>query len=157
MDPKLVYWSAALLNLAAVVAFALVGWRRARGRELEAHRRSMLTASWLVAAFLVSYGLKVAFLGREQLELWDPAYLRALHVHEICVLLMLLCGGGALVQARRLGLPRGPASPPIEPRRLARGLRLHRALGRSGIAASALGLLTAAYVLWGMYERAGWV
>jgi uncharacterized membrane protein YozB (DUF420 family) len=155
MDPKLAYWTAALVNLGAVVAFALVGWRRARRRELHAHRRSMLAASWLVAAFLVSYLLKVELLGREQLGLWAPIYVRALHLHESLVLLMLVCGAGALLQARRLGLPRGPGSPPIEPGRLARGLRLHRALGRAGIVSSVFGFLTAAYVLWGMYERAG--
>src|SRR5262245_54268074 len=79
MDPKLLYWSAALIDLAAVVAFALVGWRRARRREFHAHRRSMLAASGLVAAFLVSYLAKVALLGREQLELWAPVYVRVLH------------------------------------------------------------------------------
>jgi uncharacterized membrane protein YozB (DUF420 family) len=155
MDPKLLYWTAALVNLGAVVACALVGWRRARRRELQAHRRSMLAGAWLVLGFLVSYVLKVLWLGREQLELWDPAYVRVLHVHELFVLLLLLCGSGALVQARRLGLPRGPDSRPIGARELARGLRAHRWLGRIGIASSIFGLLTAAYVLWGMYERAG--
>jgi uncharacterized protein DUF420 len=157
MDPKLLYWTAALVNLGAVVVCAGVGLRRVRRRELEAHRRSMLAAAWLVAAFLVSYGLKVALLGHEQLELWDARYVRGLHVHESFVLGMLACGGAALFQARRLGLPRGPSSPPFEARRLARELRLHRWLGRIGIASSACGFATAAYVLWGMYERAGWV
>jgi uncharacterized membrane protein YozB (DUF420 family) len=155
MDPKLVYWSAALVDLGAVVTCALVGWRRARRRDFQAHRRAMLSACWLVVAFLVSYVAKVALLGREQLELWEARYVRALHVHESFVLLMLLCGIGALVQARRLGLPRAPGSAPIEPARLARGVRLHRGLGRVGVVASALAFATAAYVLSGMYGRAG--
>jgi uncharacterized membrane protein YozB (DUF420 family) len=157
MDPKLVYWTAALVDLGAVVGFALRGWRLARRRDFQAHRRSMLIACGLVAAFLVSYLLKVALLGREQLALWDARHVRALHVHESFVMLMLVCGVGALIQARRLGLPRGPGSPALEPARLARGLRLHRGLGRAGIAAAAGAFLTASYVLWGMYERAGWL
>ena len=115
----------------------------------------MLSACGLVAAFLVSYLLKVALLGREQLDLWEPRYVRVLHVHESFVALMLLGGIAALVQVRRLGLPRGPQSPALEPRRLAGGLRLHRWSGRVAIVSALLGLLTAAYVLWGMYERAG--
>ena len=52
MDPKVIYWTAALANLTAVVACAGLGWRRARQRDFRAHRRLMLTASWLVLAFL---------------------------------------------------------------------------------------------------------
>ena len=154
MDPKVIYWSAALANLAAVVVCAALGWRRARQREFAAHRRLMLTASWLVLAFLGSYVIKVIALGREQLELWGERYVRTLYVHEVLVTLMLICGIMALVMARRLGLPRGPASPPIEASRLARGVRRHRGAGRIAIVASAAGLATAAYVLWGMYARA---
>jgi uncharacterized membrane protein YozB (DUF420 family) len=154
MDPKVAYWTAALVNLGAVVVCAAVGWRRARRREFAAHRRAMLTAAALVAAFLVSYVVKVMLLGREQLELWEPRYVHTLHVHEIFVALMLLGGGTALVQARRLGLPRGPHSRPLDSRRLARGLRLHRWCGRTALVSAVLGLATAAYVLWGMYERA---
>ena len=157
MDAKLVYWTAALVNLAAVVALALLGWRRARRGEFQAHRRAMLGACWLVVAFLVSYLLKVGVLGREVLGIWAPRYVNSLHVHESFVLLMLLCGLGALLQARRLGLPRGPDSPPIEAGRLSRGVRIHRWLGRIGVVASACAFGTAAYVLWGMYERAGWL
>jgi uncharacterized membrane protein YozB (DUF420 family) len=155
MDAKLIYWTAALANLAAVVVCAGLGWRRARRRDFQAHRRLMLAASWLVLAFLLSYALKVAFLGREQLELWAQPYVRMLHVHELFVSLMLVCGITALVQARRLGLPRGADSPPIDAAKLARGLRVHRGIGRVAILAGVGGLGTAAYVLWGMYERAG--
>lgn len=155
MDPKVAYWTAALVNLGAVVVCAALGWRRARRREFAAHRRAMLLACGLVVAFLVSYVLKVALLGREQLGTWDPRYVRMLHVHESFVMLMLIGGAAALVQARRLDLPRGPHSRPLEPRRLARGLGVHRWSGRVAIVSSLFGLLTAAYVLWGMYERAG--
>ncbi len=154
MDAKLVYWSAALANMALIVVIALVGVRRARARAFDAHRRSMLTVAWLVLAFLVSYVFKVAVLGREQLELWAPSYRNTLHFHETCVLIMVLGGFGAIVLARRLGLPRGPTSPQVEPERLARGLRWHRWLGRGAVIASVLGLLSATYVLQGMYARA---
>jgi uncharacterized membrane protein YozB (DUF420 family) len=155
LDAKVLYWTGALVNLGAIVILALAGWRFARRREFQTHRRLMLGAAWLVVAFLVSYVLKVTLLGREQLELWDERYVRTLHVHEVCVTLMMVCGAGAIAQARRLGLPRGPGSRAIEPGRLARGIRIHRWLGRVGILASALGFATAAYVLRGMYERAG--
>jgi uncharacterized membrane protein YozB (DUF420 family) len=155
MDAKLVYWSAALANMIAVVICALVGVRRARAGAYAAHRRSMLTAAWLVLAFVGSYVLKLVFLGREQLELWEASYRTVLQVHETCVLVMVAGGIGAIVQARRLGLPRTPESVELEPGRLQRGLRWHRGMGRSAVIASVLGLLTASYVLWGMYERAG--
>jgi len=155
MDPKLAYWSAALINLAAVVTCAVLGVIRARRRDFVAHRRLMLAGGWLVLAFLGSYVLKVVVLGREQLELWARHYVRFLHVHELFVTLMLLCGIAALVQARRLGLPRGPDSPRIEAPKLARGVRLHRRFGGAAVLAALAGLGTAAYVLWGMYERAG--
>lgn len=154
MDPKLIYWTAALVNLAAVVSCGLLGWRQARRRDFQAHRRWMLAASWLVLAFLGSYVLKVLVLGRENLAIWAERYVRTLHVHEAFVSLMLVCGIAALVQARRLGLPRGADSPAIDAVRLARGVQLHRRLGRIGILSAAAGLATAAYVLWGMYERA---
>jgi uncharacterized membrane protein YozB (DUF420 family) len=157
MDPKLVYWTGALVDLGVALGCAAQGWRLARRRQFASHRRWMLAACWLVAAFLASYVLKVFLLGREQLELWDARYVRALEIHETFVTAMLACGIGALVQARRLGLPRGPDSLPIEPRRLARGVRTHRWLGRTAAVASGGGFVTAGYVLWGMYERAGWL
>src|SRR5262249_14484601 len=132
-----------------------LGFLRVKRRDYLGHRRAMLAASWLVVAFLGSYVLKVLLLGHENLAVWDARYLRTLHVHETCVLVMLLCGAGALIHAHRLELPRGAGSAPIAPLKLARGLRLHRILGRIGIGASALGFATAAYVLWGMYERSG--
>jgi uncharacterized membrane protein YozB (DUF420 family) len=155
MDPKLVYWTAAQLNMGAVVLCALLGVRRARERAFEAHKRLMLVSAGLVLLFLVSYVFKVSFLGREQLERWEPLYRNVLHFHETCVLAMVVCGALALVQARRLGLPRGPESPEIGWEELVRGLRWHRGLGRAGVLASLLGFASAAIVLWGMYARAG--
>ena len=156
MDPKLAYWTAALLNMFVVVASAFAGVRLARRGEYAAHRRRMLLSAWLVAAFLASYLVKIATLGPEPLDAWEPLYRGVLWTHEACVAAMVLAGATALVQARRLDLPRGPDSRPLAPERLARGTRIHRAAGRTAVAASLAGLLTAAWVLLGMYRRAGW-
>ena len=82
-------------------------------------------------------------------------YRSVLHFHETCVLVMLVCATAALLQARRLGLPRGPDSPEIEITKLVSGLRWHRVLGRTGVIASLLGFASATVVLWGMFARAG--
>jgi uncharacterized membrane protein YozB (DUF420 family) len=154
VDARLLYWTAALLNMAVVVACALSGLRRVRRGDYLGHRRRMQLGAWLVAAFLGSYALKVALLGREPLELWEPFYVQVLRFHELCVAAMVAGGATALAQARRLGLPRGAGSPALEPRRLERGLRLHRGAGWTAVVASALGLASAVVVLWGMYARA---
>ena len=151
LDPKLVYWSAALVNMAVIVTCALTGVRRARRRNYLGHKRMVVTAAWLVLAFLVSYLVKLPTLGREQLELWQPFYVHTLRIHEVCVALMVIAGATALIQARRLGLP----VPPGEAQRLARGIRLHRRAGWTAVISSIAGFLTASVVLFGMYARAG--
>ena len=157
MDPKVVFWTAALLNMAVVVGSALAGVRRARLGQYAAHRRRMLLSIWLVVAFLVSFVLKSATLGPEDLDAWSALHRGILWTHELCVSAMLVAGLSALVLARRLDLPRGPSSRPIAPKRLARGMRLHRLAGRTAVISSLAGLVTAAGVLLGMYQRIGWL
>jgi uncharacterized membrane protein YozB (DUF420 family) len=142
LDPKLLFWTAALANMLAIVALATVGVGRARRREIAGHRRLMLAAAGLVGLFLVAYGLKVATLGREALELWERHYVWALRFHETCVLGMVLGGGRALWLGERAGF-RDPAR-----------ARAHRLAGRVGAVSALLGVLSAAYVLLGMYLRA---
>ncbi len=157
MDPKLIYWTAAWLNMLVIMGLAWSGIRRIRRGQVAAHRRRMLGAASLVAAFLGSYLLKLFFLGREQLGLWDPLYVTVLRVHELCILVMVVAGGTALGLALRLRLAeaRDGSRAPGDPARLPARLRLHRRAGRSAVAAVVAGLLTAGVVLYGMYARAG--
>jgi len=141
LDPKLVYWTAALANMIAIVALAVVAVGRARRHEIAGHRRLMLGAAALVALFLVSYFAKVWLLGREQLELWDARYVHVLRLHETCVLAMVVAG----LRAIWLGAKRGFTD--------AARARSHRRAGRTALIAAGLGVASAGYVLFGMYER----
>lgn len=140
-DPKLAYWTAALANMLAIVALAVVAVRRIRRREILGHRRLMLSAASLVALFLVSYLAKVALLGREQLELWDPRYVWTLRFHETCVAAMVIAGSRALWLGAKTGF------------RDAARARSHRRAGWTAVVSALLGLASAGYVLLGMYER----
>ncbi len=141
LDPKLVYWTAALANMIAIVALASFGVLRARRREIAGHRRLMLGAAVLVALFLVSYVAKVWLLGREQLELWDARYVQALRFHETCVLAMVLVGTRAIWLGAKSGFTNRARA------------RSHRLAGRTALIAAALGVASAGYVLMGMYAR----
>jgi uncharacterized membrane protein YozB (DUF420 family) len=142
-DPKLAYWTAALANMLAICALAAVAVARVRRREIAGHRRLMLGAATLVGLFLVSYVAKVALLGREQLELWAPRYVWTLRFHETCVAGMVLGGARALWLGAREGF------------RDASRARAHRFAGRVALVSALLGVASAAYVLFGMYERSG--
>ena len=109
-----------------------------------AHLRALANghAASLVALFLVSYVAKVWLLGREQLELWDARYVHTLRFHETCVAVMVLAGSRALWLGAKTGF--------TDPLRA----RSHRRAGRTAFVAAGLGLASAAYVLFGMYERA---
>ena len=155
MDAKLIFWTGAWLNMLAIVLLTVSGVRRIRRGAVAEHRRRMLVAAWLVLAFLGSYGLKLAFLGREALETWAPAYVAVLRVHELCIAVMVLAGSTAIYLAWQLGLARardgsqGAYAPDQVPARRA----LHRRAGRTAIYAAFLGLVTAGVVLLGMYGR----
>lgn len=143
MDPKLIYWTAALLNTTAVVVCGFMGWREIRRGNIERHRRWMNMAMFLVIAFLVSYVFKVLLLGKEDRQLWDSTSITILRIHETLVLIMVLAGGAARFLARRFGSPKDAKE--VRKR--------HRLLGRTAVVSSLFGLLTAALVLIGMYMR----
>jgi uncharacterized membrane protein YozB (DUF420 family) len=151
MDPKLVFWCAALANLALIVAFALTGVQAVRRGDVRAHRRRMLISASLVGLFLVSYLVKVAVLGREDRSLWTPLDRGVLYVHETFVVLMLGGGGFAAWRAWRFrlgpafALPRDGALP---------GARTHRRAGWVAVVGAALAFVTAGGVLAGMFARA---
>ena len=150
-DPKLLYWTGALANFFAVVVFALLGVRRIRAGAVRSHRRLMVTAASLVGLFLVSYLLKVSFLGREDLGLWSTGRVAVLYLHETCILIMLLTGATAGTHAYRFrrSLPAGSMLPPEASARRER--RWHRRAGWTAVVASGLAFVTAAFVLMGMY------
>lgn len=128
--------------MAVAVASAWVGVGAARAGRLDRHRRWMNRAGLWVIAFLVSYLLKLALLGREPLATWSAERLLVLNVHRAMVESMLVLG----IVARVLG-----------PRGLARGGRtriVHRILGRVVLAAATLGIATAAWVLVQMISAA---
>ena len=153
MDPKVAYWTAALVNMAAAVALAAFGVRRIRGGEIAGHRRLMLGAGVLVAGFLFSYVAKVWLLGREALETWEPQFVHVLRFHELCVAVMVVAGGTALVLAvtGRFAELRAVS----DPARRTRRIRIHRAAGWAAVVSSVLGVVSAGYVLYGMYARLG--
>jgi uncharacterized membrane protein YozB (DUF420 family) len=155
MDAKVLYWSGALLNMLLISGLALYGVRCARRGELARHARAMRAAALLVGLFLISYVLKLAFLGREALDTWSPAALWMLRFHELCVLAMVVAGGAALALGRRLrrsrSFTRAPGDPPAPPGLPGR----HRLAGRTALAGAILGVASAAAVLGGMYARAG--
>jgi len=149
LDAKVAYWTAALANMLAAFASACAGVRAVRRGDVARHRRAMKTAALLVALFLVSYGVKVAVLGREALEQWEPRFVAVLRMHETFVAAMVL--GGALALALALGLR-------LEQERARRraAARTHRIAGWTALVSCALGVATAGYVLYGMYARLSW-
>ncbi len=155
MDPKLWFWTFALLNMAAVVALATRGVRAIRAGEIAKHRRSMMAAGWLVVAFLGSYVVKRVVLGPEDLSLWSEAARLNLRVHESFVAWLLVGGGTALVLGRRIARTRRVTGRAEDPAPGGAQLRRHRRFGWSAVIASVLGFATACGILAGMFERAG--
>lgn len=149
MDPKLLFWTAALPVFSGIVATAFAGWRAIRRDDIAAHKRYMTASVSLVLFFVGAYVGKVLVLGKEDLGLWTSGARAVLYTHETFILAMVVAGTIARLLARKLDPDREGAveGPRTRPR--------HRRAGRAAIVASALGLLTAVLVLAGMYERAG--
>lgn len=153
MDPKLLFWIAALLNLAAVCVVAIMGVRCARRGEIARHRRAMKISAILVFAFLGAYVLKVMLLGREDQSVWTFFDVWVLRIHELFVMVMIIAGGFAWFQARKLEGTRlvthDPADPEADPKVAYR----HRIAGRTAVINAVLGFLMAIFVLAGMFAR----
>ena len=154
MDPKLAYWTAALINLLVIVILVVVGIVNIRRGRVAIHRRCMKTAAWLVAGFLGSYVLKLAVLGREQLSVWSPSAISNLRFHEVCVLAMVVAGSVALVRARQMAGTRNVTRTPADPVAPEATIRWHHRAGWSAAVGAVLGFATAIFVLVGMFERA---
>ncbi len=154
MTASLVYWSAALANLAVIVACGARGVRAIRRGEVRTHRRLMLVSSALVALFLVSYLAKVAWLGKEDRSAWTALDHAILYTHETCIAAMLIAGGYALFRGWRFQpllrpdwvIPPGADSLP--------GRERHRRAGSVAKWSGALAFVTAIGVWAGMLLRA---
>ena len=153
MDPKLLFWMAALANLAVLCGFALLGVRYARRGEIARHRRAMKIASSLIVAFLGAYLLKVAGLGREDQSSWTLLDVWALRIHELFVLMMLGGGGIAWLQVKKLIGTRLVTHDPDDPMRDPEIVRKHRIAGRTSVIGAVLAFLMAIGVLAGMFAR----
>ena len=147
MDAKLVFWTWAWANMALALGCAGLGIQRVRRGAFAAHRRLLFIACGLILLFLMAYLGKLALLGREDLDTWHTSYVQVLRLHELCIFLMCVAGGIAGYLSLRLGLP-DPPEPPE-----ARLLRMHRRAGGGSVSFGLLAILTASYVLWGMYAR----
>lgn len=155
MDPKIIFWAVALVNLGVLCGFGLFGVRYARRGEIARHRRQMKIASLLIVAFLAAYLLKVVVLGREDQSLWSTLDVWVLRIHEIFVLFMLGGGVVAWLQGRKLEgtqlVTRDPSDPAPDPK----VARTHRIAGRTSVITGTLAFLMAIGVLAGMIARAG--
>lgn len=154
MDPKLIFWTCALADLGAVCGTALFGVRYVKRGEIARHKRAMKTASLLIVVFLVSYVLKLVFLGREDMSTWTSFDVWVLRIHELFVFQMLTGGSIAWIQARKLLKTRLVTHDSNDPAPDSRTVRIHRLAGRTAVVGSVFAFLLAIGVLIGMYGRA---
>lgn len=154
MDPKLFFWTCALADLGAVCGTALFGVRYVKRGEIARHKRAMKTASLLIVVFLVSYVLKLVFLGREDMSTWTSFDVWVLRIHELFVFQMLTGGSIAWIQARKLLKTRLVTHDSNDPAPDSRTVRIHRLAGRTAVVGSVFAFLLAIGVLIGMYGRA---
>ena len=142
---KLVYWTWALVNMCLAIGAAVTGVAAIRAKRVAVHKRRMLVAGGLVIFFVLSYVVKLATLGGEDLDAWTSAARVFLWIHETFILVMLV--GGSLAGWMAWKMSR------VDPGDLASVHARHRRAGWTAVIASALGAVTAAIVLGAMYER----
>ncbi len=153
MDPKVIYWTGALLNMGVLTGFVIAGLRQVKRGDVAGHRRSMLVAASLVVLFILSYVGKLAFLGREDLEVWSNAARNTLRFHELCVLAMVVGGGHAIFLGSKLMRTSLVLEDPDAPAPDAKQHRRHKIAGGVAVTGALLGFASAAFVLVGMYGR----
>ncbi len=149
MDPKLLFWTVALVDTWLVVVVALTGVARAFGGDEESHRRHMLLAASLVGLFVLAYAIKLLVLGREDPGLWPPWTISLLRIHEVFVFVMLVAGGRAGFLAwtfRKL-----EALPDFDAGRVRELRGSHRQAGSTAVFCAFFGAVTASGVLIGMF------
>jgi uncharacterized membrane protein YozB (DUF420 family) len=154
MNPSLAFWTAALIDLLAIVALVAIGIRNIRRGNLSQHRRCMKGAAALVACFFGIYPIKVLCFGREQLSEWSGQAVAILRIHEFCVFAMVVGGLTALILTRKMHSNRNQLTHlPDASLASSHTLRRHRMAGWTAAIGAGLAFLTAAIVLLGMYER----
>ncbi len=153
MDPKLFFWTAALINLGVLCGFAFFGVRFARRGEIARHQRAMKIASSLVILFLVSYVVKLLILGRENMAIWETVDIWVLRIHEVFVFQMIVAGSVAWIQSRKLLRTKLVTHDPEDPVPSSRVVRIHRIAGRTAVIGALLAFVMAVGVLLGMYLR----
>jgi len=151
MDPKLLFWTAALVNMWAVVGVAVAGIARAYGGDEEGHRRRMLCAAGLVGLFVLAYAIKLIVLGREDLDVWQPWAVNLLRIHELFIFIMLVAGGRAGYLAWTFRKLEAIANFDAGRCRELRGR--HRHAGTIAFAGAFFGAVTASGMLIGMFLR----
>lgn len=154
MDPKLLFWTAALVDLGVLCGFALFGLRYARRGEIARHQRAMKIASSLVVIFLVAYAFKLMLLGREDMSVWSGLDVWILRIHEVFVLQMVIAGIVAWIKSRRLVGTRLVTHEAADPVPDSRDVRIHKIAGRTAVIGAILGFVMAVGVLIGMFGRA---
>jgi uncharacterized membrane protein YozB (DUF420 family) len=155
MDAKVLYWTFAFINMGIVVGLGVYAARQLGAGNPARHRKLMITASCLVLGFLVSYVFKLQFLGREDLSRWNQWAVSLLRFHETCVLVMVISGGLALSWGRQLRATRSFTLNPEDPQAETFLARRHHRAGQVALVGASLGLLSAGFVLAGMYARMG--
>lgn len=154
MNPALLFWTGALVDLGLVCLVAMIGVRCARRGEIARHRRAMKVAGLLVVGFLLAYVAKVVLIGREDFSLWSRLDVWILRFHELFVLGMLVAGGLAFRMGGRLEGTRVVTRDAKDPDPDPKLLRRHRRAGWIAVASMLLGFVLAIGVLVGMYGRA---
>jgi len=153
MDPKVLYWTFAFINMGFVVGLGVYGAKQLEAGRPSRHRLLMITATCLVLGFLVSYVFKLQFLGREDLTLWSRFWVSVLRFHESCVLVMVIGGGLALYWGKQLRATRSFSLNPEDPQAENSLARRHKRAGGVALVGASLGFLSAGVVLAGMYSR----
>ena len=153
MDPKVIYWTFAFINMGLVVGAAFYGMAQLRAGKPSRHRRMMIVATCLVLGFLASYGFKLFFLGREDLGVWSNTAIWVLRFHETCVLSMVICGGLGLRWGRQLRETRSFSLDSADPLPNSAVVLKHHRAGQVALAGACLGFVSAGFVLAGMFAR----
>ena len=155
VDPKVIYWTCAFINMGLVVGSVLYGLAQLKAGKPSRHRAMMITATCLVLGFIVSYGLKLYFLGREDLSVWSNTAVWVLRFHETCVFSMVVGGGLGLRWGQQLRVTRSYSLDAADPVADAVIVRRHHRAGKVVITSAGLGFVSAGFVLAGMYSRMG--
>ena len=148
MNTLLIFWVFAYFLMFGLLATAIIAVRFARLGKLDAHAKWMNITVFLVILFVLSYGGKLLFLGRESLEIWEPAYVIVLRIHEFFIALMLIFGTLARLRARSFKRPLEKTNEQNNQR------KNHKKWGKIALISTGCGWLTAGILLYGMFDRA---